>query len=190
VRSILYELRKPGIGFDLERVLVGEQRRGILQYQAECADLRGSSIKHLWAVDYQKQTKNVYGKRPNQPQRQSATGTRRLSSSAAPRSPSPPPRSGPSPPRQTRPVKLHCAITVAGLVRARRTKLSDGGITEEGLRLEEGVAGGGDGSQEVGGRLLLLLPQQLLGPGCTTAPTSRKGVRVAAVTDKLKRRGD
>jgi hypothetical protein len=64
---------------------------------------------------------------PNQPQRQSATGTRRLSSSAAPRSPSRPPRSGPSPPRQTRPTKLHCAIMVAGLVRARRTKLSDGG---------------------------------------------------------------
>jgi hypothetical protein len=62
--NIPYELLKPSTRFDLERVFIGEQGRGILQYQAECVDLQAgsNSIKHL---EHQKQTNNVRGKRPN-----------------------------------------------------------------------------------------------------------------------------
>jgi hypothetical protein len=93
--NVPYELLKLITRFDLERVFIGEQGRGILQYQAECVDLQGSnSIKHLDGVP---EANEQCPRQTPQSQRRPATGTRRLSSSAAPRSPPDPP---PSPPRR------------------------------------------------------------------------------------------
>ena len=51
--ALLYELPKPSISFNLERILFGEQRRGILQYQTERADLQGNLIT---ALEYKQQS--------------------------------------------------------------------------------------------------------------------------------------
>jgi len=60
------------------------------------------------------------------------------------------------------------------------------GITEESLGFEEGVAGCGDGREEEGRRLLLLLPQQLLRPSCT-APTGQEGKIVRGPATAMRR---
>jgi hypothetical protein len=176
VASILYELPKPSIGFDLEWVLIGEQRRGILQYQTECADLQGNSIKHLWAVEYQKQTKNVFGKRP-QP---TSTPVRDWNATieflcratqSLPAAPIRPLTSSASSADASDEAALRnhgCRTRTGEADQVKRRWELRYEVTEEGMCLEEGVAGGGDGRQEVGSRLLLLLPQQLLRPGCTT----------------------
>ena len=66
------------------------------------------------------------------------------------------------------------------------------GITEESLGFEEGVAGCGDGREEEGRRLLLLLPQQLLGPSCTgpTGQEEGKIVRGPATAMRREEAGD
>jgi hypothetical protein len=52
-KNILDELSKPIISFNLERILFGEQRCGILQYQTECADLHGKLViqSHAWTTN-------------------------------------------------------------------------------------------------------------------------------------------
>ena len=50
--ALLYELPKPSISFNLERILIGKQRRSILQYQTERADLQGNLIT---ALEYKQQ---------------------------------------------------------------------------------------------------------------------------------------